>query len=268
MKNTFSICLLLCSLFGFSQTVIPSYSLSVCYQKTTNIIFPYRIEKADIGSADVIGHKDAALENVLFLKANRKGFLPTNLSVYTSDGKLYSFLVQYKENPDTMNLQFSKNEKSVPTVSDTINDAKLDSDAVLIQNQDHFMHRSTSSEQMKVVLNGIYIRDHLMWFKMDIKNNSEIEFQPESVRFLVQDKHTGKRTAVQENEKIPVWQTRIDQIPGQESKTIVYAFRAFTMDKHKKLDIQINEKNGGRLLTLQISNKTILKVHKWKSYTI
>ncbi len=106
MKLIFIFCFSILALNVFSQTVIKSFNVSVCYQKTTNIIFPYRIEKADIGSSDVIGHKDAILNNVLFLKAGRKGFPVTNLSVFTSDGKLYSFLVQYKENPDTLNLLF------------------------------------------------------------------------------------------------------------------------------------------------------------------
>jgi conjugative transposon TraN protein len=259
MKKIIVILLLLISLRGFSQTVISSFNLSVCFQKTTNIIFPYRIEKADIGSPDVIGHKDATLENVLFLKANRKGFIPTNLSVYTSDGKLYSFLVQYKENPDTLNLLFTKNENHAPTVSDSVNDAILDSDAIDILKEENFMHRSTSSQQMKVVLSGIFIKDHLMWFKMDIKNHSEVDYQPEFVRFSVHDKHAGKRTAVQENEKIPVWQSPDDPIPGHVNKTFVYGFHAFTMDKHKNLLIEISEKNGGRILMLKISSAMLLK---------
>jgi conjugative transposon TraN protein len=259
MKQFIAALILLGNLHGFSQTVIPSFKLSICFQKTTNIIFPYRIEKADIGSGDVIGHKDAGLPNVLFLKANRKGFKSTNLSVYTSDGKLYSFLVQYKEDPDTLNLQFLKNEKAALTISDSVNDAILDSDAVDILKEESFMHRRTSSQQMKVVLRGIFISDHLMWFKMEIKNHSEINYLPEYVRFSVQNKHTGKRTAFQENEKIPVWQTLNDPITGQESKTIVYAFQAFTMDKHKKLLINISEKNGGRILTLKISSTLLLK---------
>ena len=259
MKKIIVALILLISLHSFSQTVISSFNLSVCFQKTTNIIFPYRIEKADIGSADVIGHKDLVLPNVLFLKANRKGFMPTNLSVYTADGKFYSFMVQYKDDPDTLNLYFTKNDNQKLVISDSINDARLDSEAVLVQNQDHFMHRRASSEQMKVVLRGIYIRDHLMWFKMDIKNYSEVEFQPESVMFSVLDKHASKRTAVQENEKIPVWQSPNDPIPGRENKTIVYAFQAFTMDKHKNLLIEISEKNGGRNLMLKISSAMLLK---------
>jgi conjugative transposon TraN protein len=259
MKKTFSICLLLCRLFGFSQSIIPSYPLSVCYQKTTNIIFPYRIEKADIGSADVIGHKDAVLNNVLFLKAGRKGFPVTNLSVYTSDGKLYSFLVQYEDNPDTLNLLFSKNEKSVPTVADSINDSKLDSDATDILNQNAFLHRKTNELEMKLILHGIFIKDHLMWFRIEIKNLSEIDYHAEYIRFSIKEKHSGKRTAVQENDLSPVWRTPVPTIAGQKTRSLVFAFPSFTIDKHKKLVIQIVEKNGCRFLNLEIPAKTLLK---------
>src|SRR5450432_1978057 len=176
---------LLAGFSGFSQTAIPSYSiistysLSISFEKTTNIIFPYRIQKADIGSGDVIGHKDPVLPNVLFLKANRKGFAPTNLSVYTSDGKFYSFIVRYQEDPDTLNLFIANYGKANPVIAnearvnavtfDGVNDARLDSDAVIIQNAKPVMHRKTSLQQMKLILRGIYIKDHLMWFRLEIK---------------------------------------------------------------------------------------------------
>jgi conjugative transposon TraN protein len=249
-------------LSGFSQTVIPSYNLSVCYLKTTNIIFPYRIEKADIGSEDVIGHKDPNLKNVLFLKAGRKGFPTTNLSVYTSDGKLYSFLVQYKENPDTLNLLFPKNDKAASTVSDPINDGKLDSDAVDILQRPAFLHRRTIEQEMKCILRSIYIRDYLMWFRIEIANTSEVDYQAEYVRFFIKDKHSGKRTAVQETDLFPAWRSPDEIIVGQSKQALVFAFSVFTIDRHKQLVLQISEKNGGRSLELAINNKTMLKARK------
>ncbi len=259
MKLLLFICFLIIALTGFSQSVIKSFNLSVCYQKTTNLIFPYRIEKADIGSADVIGHKDANLNNVLFLKAGRKGFPVTNLSVYTSDGKLYSFLVQYKENPDTLNLIFSKDEKSVPTISDTVNEANLDSDANNILNQSNFLHRTMNDQEMKLILLGIYIKDHLMWFELKLENNSDIDFESENIRFSIKDKHSGKRTAVQETDLSPVWQNSDQNVSGQSERDFVSAFPAFTINKHKKLLIQVSEKNGCRQLILEIPARIILK---------
>jgi conjugative transposon TraN protein len=253
---------LLSGISGFSQTTIPSYSVSITFQKTTNIIFPYRIQKADIGSADVIGHKDLLLPNVLFLKANRKGFVPTNLSVYTSDGKLYSFLVQYKENPDTLNLLFPKNDRAAPTISDSINNAKLDSDAVDILQRPAFLHRRTSDQEMKCILRSIYIRDHIMWFRIEIANTSEVDYQAEYVRFFIKDKHSGKRTAVQETDLSPAWRSPDQPVVGQGKQTLVFAFSAFTIERHKQLVLQISEMNGGRSLELAINNKTMLKARK------
>jgi conjugative transposon TraN protein len=262
MKSLFACCISMIGLHGFAQTVIPSYYLSITFLKTTNIIFPYRIEKADIGSADVIGHKDPILNNVLFLKAGRRGFAPTNLSVYTSDGKLYSFLVQYKETPDTLNLLFPKNDKIAPTVSDSINDSKLDSDAVDILQRPTFLHRRTSEQEMKCILRSIYIRDHLIWLRIEMANTSEVDYQAEYVRFFIKDKHSGKRTAVQETDLSPAWRSPDQPVVGQGKQTLVFAFSVFTIDRHKQLVLQISEKNGGRSLELPINNKTMLKARK------
>src|SRR5450432_805872 len=114
-------------------------------------------------------------------------------------------------------------------------------------------------EPHQMILRGIYIKDHLMWFRLEIKNHSAVEYQPEWVRFSVRDQDTGKRTAVQENEQAPAWQTPNGSIPGHGNKIIIYAFPAFTVDQHKKLVIQINEKNGGRTLNLEIPAKALLK---------
>ncbi len=259
MLRIWFICLLSFGFSGFSQSSIPSLSLSVTFQKTTNLIFPYRIEKADIGSADVIGHKDELLQNVLFLKANRKGFVPTNLSVYTSDGKFYSFIVVYKEDPDTLNLSFVKDQKSLQSSVDSFNEASLDSDAVSILNQSHFLHQIASAQKMKAVLNAIYLKDHMIWLRIEIKNRSEMDYKPEYIKFYVRDKKAGKRTAVQETELSPVWQSRKFLIPGNGRNSLVFAFPQFTIDKQKKLVIQISEENGGRSFTLPLKSKTILK---------
>ncbi len=112
---------------------------------------------------------------------------------------------------------------------------------------------------MKLILQGIYIRDHLMWFKVKLENYSDIDFQTEFIRFYIKQKHTGKRTAMQETDLSPVWQTPDGSIAGQSTGSFAFAFPAFTIGRHKKFVIQISEKNGGRQLTLEIPSKTILK---------
>ncbi len=244
MKQT--IFFLLLSINCFSQTAIPSFNLNVSYQKTTNLIFPYGIIKADIGSADVIGHLDEKLANVLFVKANLKNFSPTNLSIYTTDGKFYFFDVRYKENPDTLNLSFMPEPKiEVPT-----NQATLDSDAVLILSQPNFLSQSISEQDIKLKLKGIFLTDNQIWFRLELRNYTQVTYRIESVKFYVRNKNQTKRTARQELEKEPVWSS---------TQKMLFGFPLFTIDRSKQLLIQIRETDGGRNLSLKIPAKLLLK---------
>jgi conjugative transposon TraN protein len=244
MKQT--IVFLLLSINCFSQTAIPSFNLNVSYQKTTNLIFPYGIIKADIGSADVIGHLDEKLENVLFVKANLKNFSPTNLSIYTTDGKFYFFDVRYNENPDTLNLSFMPE----PKIEVPINQAMLDSDASKIINEPSFLNRSIEDQDIKLKLKGIYLTENQIWFRLELRNYTQVTYRIESLRFYVRDKNQTKRTARQELEKEPVWYS---------SQKMLFGFPLFTIDRSKQLIIQLRETNGGRNLSLKIPAKLLLK---------
>src|SRR4051812_41886863 len=85
---------------SFSQSaVIEPFKLEVAYNKTTHLVFPLSIISIDRGSACIIAQKAVGVENILKVKADEKNFEETNLSVITSDGKLYSFLVFYNDKP-------------------------------------------------------------------------------------------------------------------------------------------------------------------------
>jgi len=262
MKTIFAVTLLLFRLVGISQTIIPPDTLSAGYRMTTNLIFPYPVEKADIGSGDLIAKKAGAKSNILFLKAGRKNFAPTNLSVYTSDGSFYSFIVKYSAAPDTLNIRFAKRPHPEFLLSDAINDARLDSDALLIARQAAFLHQHIRAQQIRARLQGIYIKDHLLWFRMEISNYAETGFDPESIRFSIRGKRLSRRTAVQEDEKSAVWQTALRSIAGQSTDTVLYAFPAFTIPRQKRLIIQITEQNEGRTPLLPVSARTILRARK------
>ena len=258
MKQLFSFILLsLCS-SGKSQVPIPSYTLSIGYQTTTNLIFPYRIEKADIGSGEVIGQKAGTLENVLFIKGRRKDFLPTNLSVYTSDGKFYSFFLRYKVYPDTLNISFVSGQSKSMYPPSLLTDETLDSDAILIAGEKSFLNQHTRAQQIKASLQGIYLKDHLIWFRLEINNASEIDFEPEYSKFFIQYKHSSRRAARQNIEMNPSWQKNKNIISGHNTDTLVFAFPSFSIDRHKNLIILIGEKNGERDIRLAVSAKTIL----------
>ena len=258
MSRLFLFILLFWFASGISQVPIQPDTLSVSPHMTTNIIFPYRIQKADIGSGDVVGQKAGTLNNVLFIKARRKSFSPTNLSVYTSDGKFYSFILRYKEYPDTLNISFVSGQSKSMYPPSLLTDETLDSDAILIAGEKSFLNQHTHAQQIKASLQGIYLKDHLRWFRIEINNASEIDFEPEYSKFFIQYKHSSRRAARQNIEMNPSWQKNKNIISGHNTDTLVFAFPSFSIDRHKNLIILIGEKNGERDIRLAVSAKTIL----------
>jgi hypothetical protein len=70
----------------------------------TNLVFPVAIRTGIKVSRDVLVQKVKGVENVIELKAARPHFAPTNLSVFGLDGRLYSFDLEYSDNPPVLNF--------------------------------------------------------------------------------------------------------------------------------------------------------------------
>ena len=113
-------------------TIIEPYPLQITLNKTTNLIFPYAIKSVDRGSADVLAQKAKGVENILLVKAGRQNFSETNLSVITADGKLYSFVLDYINNPSAINISFvadTSNTDAVSSLKPLYNEASIRTDA-------------------------------------------------------------------------------------------------------------------------------------------
>lgn len=87
-----------------SATKVPTQVLYVSDQKTTHLVFPKPVSYVDLGSAGIIAAKATGSENIVRVKANGGGFTETNMTVLTTGGKLYSFLVRYQHTPKVLAL--------------------------------------------------------------------------------------------------------------------------------------------------------------------
>lgn len=251
------------------QTTIESFPISICCNKTTNIIFSYPIKSVDRGSKDVLAQKANGAENILQVKAARESFSATNLSVITGDGRLFSFIVSYEKNPSQLNVSFARDSNSlrekidnnqIQLTSERLNDLILDNDAQSILKQKHFLHRQIVSDGMKLIIHGIYIKDNVLWLAFEAENFSFLDYHPDYLHCFIADKKKAARSAIQETE-IPLLYpaTFLETVPGKNKKQFVLAFSPFTFSRDKKMVVQMSEKNGGRMLMFHVSNKKILK---------
>lgn len=245
-------------------TIIEPYHLSITFYKTTNLIFPYAIKSVDRGSQDVLVQKAKGVENVLLVKAGRENFTETNLSVITSDGKLYSFILNYSNNPSLLNISFTKDtilEETVPLLQSENNEAQLQSTSERIAKEKRMLHAIHDYKyKIQFRLHGIYIKGDIVFYQMKIKNHSNINYDIDMLRFFIHDEKRFKRTASQEIEIQPLYvygDTSV--IRGGSKNILVFALPKFTIPDKKYLSIQLMEKDGGRHLQLRVHNRTVVK---------
>jgi conjugative transposon TraN protein len=110
-------------------------------------------------------------------------------------------------------------------------------------------------------LSGIFIRDDVMYYRINITNNSKINYDFDQLRFFIRDNKKVKRTASQEIEILPVYiLNNVTTIDGESENTFVFAFPKFTIPEQKYLAMQLMEKNGGRHVELHVNNKKLVQV--------
>ena len=242
---------------------VENKSLLISYNKTTSIIFPFSITSVDRGSKDVLAQKARGVENVLQLKAGRKDFQETNLTVITADGVLHQFTIGYGDAPDsqTITIASSRTGQNVILANDAINERNIQDDAqfVLRQNLAGKVDKA-SKYQLVFSLQDIFVRSNILYYRILISNKSSIDYDIKSLKLLICDKKKVKRTSSQELEIVPLYvSNKTENIKGYASKTMIYAVRKFTIPDGKALHINLFEEYGGRNLSLKVNNKDILK---------
>lgn len=247
----------------FKTTVVESHTLTITTNKTTNLIFPYAIKTVDRGSRDVLVQKAKGLENILLVKAGRESFAETNLSVYTEDGTLYSFVLNYSPNPSVVNLSLQTDTTSSTGFSLLPNKKKVPMSVLeekIMGKKRMISGVKDSKDKMKLRLNGLYIQGDIFYFQFEIVNRSHIAYSIDMLRFFMRDEKKAKRTATQEIDLEPlfVWGDTT-AIKEQSKNTVIVGLPKFTLPDEKNLHIQLLEKGGGRTLSLKVRNRTILK---------
>jgi Conjugative transposon, TraM/Domain of unknown function (DUF4138) len=118
--------------------------------------------------------------------------------------------------------------------------------------------RRCRTEGMEVGVQGIYLQDSLLWIAVHWRNHSPIGYQPDYCRWVIRDRRSIKRTAVQELVLEPVYKPTLAVIAGDSIVGQWTAFRPFALAKDKELVLEIGEKNGGRTLELAIGHQHLL----------
>ena len=256
--------------------MIPPHGLEVTFDKTCHVIFPAAIVYVDLGSANIIAGKADGAENVIRVKAAKRGFKgETNMSVITEDGAYYSFNVKYAREPRILNVEmadFIHDGEAVnrPNNSMNIYLKELGSESPVLvrlvmksiwkENKRRVKHIGSKSFGIQFLLKGIYTHNGLLYFHTEIKNSSNVPFDVDYIIWKIVDKKVAKRTAIQEQVIQPLrTQNFVMNIDGNTSERTVWTMDKFTMPDDKCLVVELAEKNGGRHQTFVIENTDLVR---------
>lgn len=244
---------------------IESADLHIGYSKTTSIVFPYAIRSVDRGSHEVLAQKAKGTENILLVKAGQQNFAQTNLSVITADGRLYSFVLNYNEQCPTLNFAIvgkAESRSEVLFSSENENQKEIQQYASLaLFKKIKISGLKEDRFYIKLQVDGIFIHQNVMYFRLLLGNASRINYDIDQLRFFIRDQKKSKRTASQEIEIIPLFvSSNVTTIPDESEVSVVFALSKFTIPEKKYFTIQLIEKNGGRNVELDVKNNELNQI--------
>jgi len=261
--------------FAQSNTDLPApsaithYKLSVGYNTTTVLIFPSAIVQADRGERDLMMQKQQGVENVLKVKAARKNFQPTNLHVFTADGRIYGFDVTFIQYPDQTTYDLTVLKTHDSSLHDSIykigffpkllDKKRIADDVAKVKEAKPFLSLRTRKYKMELQLQSIYHVDDIMYFGFKVTNKSNLPCTFDAVRLSMRESMRIKRSSMQQYDVIPIYNDSISYVPGNSDRQFVMAVPQFTIPDQRKLVFEIVERNGGRNLTLRITNQQLFK---------
>lgn len=243
----------LCCLISGSLICIYLYAqaipLGISKDKTISLIFPFDIRHVDRGTKEVLVQQVKDANNVLLVKALSEDLKETNLSVLTIDGSIYAFDVHYNSKPaiTVVHLQVNR-QQTIETYASGI-----------LDNPRTIKKLTAKKAGILFRIDGLYIKENVSYCQFMIKNNSNINYDVELIRFAFKDKKKMKRTAIQEIEIKPLYIAgKHHTVKAKSGNVVVVALDKFTIPDAKYFAIQLFEKNGGRHLLLKINNERIM----------
>jgi hypothetical protein len=223
----------------------------------TNLVFPEAVQVGVKVSAAIIAQKVRGVENVIEIKALRRDFTTTNLSVYGRDGRLYSFVLNYVADDSVLNFRVvAIGEGQIMLTGLPAGVLVLRRTASELEGRRANLHSSARSDGVKLRLCGVYSRDSLEWLVLRVRNKAGMDFVAAGMKYYLEDRKQVKRRAVQEVEITPVFTDVGAAVSVGTRVSFAAGFEPFFVGKGRRLVCEIRGKDG-RVLRLGVAGRRV-----------
>ena len=225
---------------------------------TTHFVSPEPIKYVDISTDDVAG--DIPVDNIFRIKP-KKANPKTGMVTIVGERYMVQYKLVYSESASA-NSEVRIDPTQVddflnPNVSMSLLD--MDKFSLLaVQNKPGVNAVSTRNQKMTISLNNIYTIGDYFFIDVSMKNETNIMYKIDQIKFRIEDKKVVKATNFQQIEIEPVRQ--LYNISSFKKKyRNVFVFKRFTFPDEKVFNIEIAESQvSGRTISLKIDYSDIL----------
>jgi hypothetical protein len=234
------------------------------------LFFPANIRQGIVGADNFIFNYNREKGQPLGLLKGTKG-KQSNLLVVTTDGKVYSYIIQYADSLTETNrfVSFSESighehKREIIVTEDTL---KMDSSSVALTDYpESFLKKSAAAMLERperknlfkrkdgitlTIKNMVYYED-AVFMQFELKNESGVDFD---IDFLKAALVVGNDKRKASYQSIPLTPQYVYQMPkkvrNSQKSRFVYVFPKFTLGDNEKLELGLKELRGNRELVLR-----------------
>lgn len=239
-------------------------------QKNVALFFPEPIRQGITGSDNFIFTYNRDKEQYFGLLQATPG-KESNLLVINRNGAIFSYIVRYKKQLSKLNYFITTsssigNEKpssNLPIVGKEVNsvsksDYYLRACNYLVQRKQSFKNLQKRYEGIELSIKNIVFDKEELYFVLQIKNTSTLDYDLNFLEISIQTKQKGKKKSLQRIYQKPLFvYNRPTRIAENETVRMVYVLPKFSLSNDRIVVIELNENNGERNLELKASHKYI-----------
>jgi len=276
MKTMFTLIVSISCVMLHAQNIEKLDTIYVNDTKIVSLFFPKPIRQGIVGKSNfVFSYHKEELHYFGLLQGTLGA--DSNLLVITSDGQVYSYILKYADRLSKLNYFITENEgignEEPPSIVLKVDKKISLANDSLVSNQ-FMVHKQTCSEllvtskrkivrskrknQIKLSVKNSTYKNNALYFSMEIKNNSAIDYDVNFLRFFISNSIGFKKKSTQTISKEPIFTYLLtNKIKGGTKSQFMVVFSKFTIDNHKKMMIELNELNGERNIKLKITGRSM-----------
>lgn len=245
-------------------------------KKNVALFFPNPVRQGITGAAHFVFTYNREKEQYFGLLQAKPGE-NSNLLVVTTDGKVYAFILKYKDQLPRLNYfldQANSIGSEKPNIKPPIKEAippnlktgsitsfqKISEDQLRSK---YFPISTKRKKGIKLQLQNIMYNSMEVYVVMEIANHSGIDFEIDFLNIYRTNGTRKKKASYQRLEQPVLYRHNLPEIIREgESRRMTYVLPKFVLGDDEKLEIELKERNGSRALILSakdpLKSKNIL----------